>query len=48
MIGDSATDIETGAAAGCRTAYLGPEPSGEATISAASLREAAEAICADR
>ncbi len=48
MIGDSATDIETGAAAGCRTAYLGPEPPGEATISAASLRDAAEAICADR
>jgi D-glycero-D-manno-heptose 1,7-bisphosphate phosphatase len=48
MIGDSATDIAAGAAAGCRTAYLGNDPPGEATISAGSLAEAADLICAQK
>ena len=46
MLGDSATDIQAGIAAGCRTAYLGEDPPPEAAISAASLREAANLICA--
>jgi D-glycero-D-manno-heptose 1,7-bisphosphate phosphatase len=48
MVGDSATDIAAGVAAGCRTAYLGDDPPGEATISAASLAEAADLICSAR
>jgi D-glycero-D-manno-heptose 1,7-bisphosphate phosphatase len=46
MIGDSATDVEAGRAAGCRTAYLGTDGSASATLTAPSLREAAELICA--
>jgi D-glycero-D-manno-heptose 1,7-bisphosphate phosphatase len=45
MIGDSATDIEAGGAAGCRTAYLGEDPGIEATVTAGSLEEAAGLIC---
>jgi D-glycero-D-manno-heptose 1,7-bisphosphate phosphatase len=46
MIGDSDTDIEAGRAAGCRTVLLGEGSSAEATLEAASLRDAAEAVCA--
>lgn len=46
MIGDSGTDIEAGRAAGCRTAYLGDEPRVGATLTAASLADAASEICA--
>ncbi len=46
MIGDSETDIQAGAAAGCRTAYLGEAGGAGATLSARSLDEAASAICA--
>jgi histidinol-phosphate phosphatase family protein len=46
MIGDSATDIEAGTAAGCRTAYLGEDPPPGATLSAATLLDASELICA--
>lgn len=46
MVGDSATDIEAGAAAGCRTAYLGDDPPPGATLSAATLLAASELICA--
>lgn len=46
MIGDAASDIEAGEAAGCRTAYVGPgPPPGTAIISAPSLAEAAIEIC---
>ena len=46
MVGDSASDVEAGAAAGCRTAAIGPEAAAaEATVTAGSLREAAELIC---
>jgi D-glycero-D-manno-heptose 1,7-bisphosphate phosphatase len=45
MIGDSLSDVQAGAAAGCRTAYLGPDPGIEATLSAPSLELAAPAIC---
>jgi D-glycero-D-manno-heptose 1,7-bisphosphate phosphatase len=45
MIGDSATDVEAGRAAGCRTAYLGADRLASATLTARSLREAAELIC---
>jgi D-glycero-D-manno-heptose 1,7-bisphosphate phosphatase len=46
MVGDSATDIEAGAAAGCRTAAIGAEAATGATLSAASLAEVAGLICA--
>jgi D-glycero-D-manno-heptose 1,7-bisphosphate phosphatase len=45
MVGDSATDIQAGVAAGCRTAYLGSDPPEAATIGAGSLQEAARLIC---
>jgi D-glycero-D-manno-heptose 1,7-bisphosphate phosphatase len=45
MLGDSDSDVAAGAAAGCRTAYLGDDPGVEATIRAPSLPEAAAAIC---
>ena len=46
MIGDSVSDVEAGAAAGCRTAAIGSEAAaGDPTLTAASLREAAELIC---
>jgi D-glycero-D-manno-heptose 1,7-bisphosphate phosphatase len=45
MLGDSATDIEAGVAAGCSTAYLGEDPPHDATLSATSLAEAADLIC---
>jgi D-glycero-D-manno-heptose 1,7-bisphosphate phosphatase len=48
MVGDSGTDIAAGGAAGCRTAYLGDDPPAEATISAGSLAEAADLICAQK
>lgn len=46
MVGDSATDIQAGVAAGCRTAYLGADPPEGATVGVGSLREAAGLICA--
>jgi phosphoglycolate phosphatase-like HAD superfamily hydrolase len=46
MVGDSASDVEAGAAVGCRTAYLGRDAGVDATLAADSLREAADAICA--
>jgi D-glycero-D-manno-heptose 1,7-bisphosphate phosphatase len=46
MIGDSATDVEAGRAAGCRTAYLGRGDSAPADLIARSLPEAAQLICA--
>jgi D-glycero-D-manno-heptose 1,7-bisphosphate phosphatase len=46
MIGDSATDVQAGRAAGCRTAYLGTDGSASANLTATSLLEAAELICA--
>ncbi len=46
MVGDSAADVTAGTLAGCRTAFLGPGAGPEATISAPSLREAADRICA--
>jgi D-glycero-D-manno-heptose 1,7-bisphosphate phosphatase len=46
MIGDSESDVEAGTAAGCRTVSLG-EAKG-ATLSAATLPEAAELVCAQR
>jgi D-glycero-D-manno-heptose 1,7-bisphosphate phosphatase len=49
MIGDSASDIEAGLAAGTRTAYVGPgDTPDRSDLSAASLKEAAEMICAAR
>jgi D-glycero-D-manno-heptose 1,7-bisphosphate phosphatase len=48
MVGDSHSDVEAGAAAGCRTAYLGSEQGVDATLSAGSLDEAAAAICERR
>jgi D-glycero-D-manno-heptose 1,7-bisphosphate phosphatase len=47
MVGDSATDIEAGTAAGCRTAAVGSEVAAtDATLVAASLGDAAGLICA--
>jgi D-glycero-D-manno-heptose 1,7-bisphosphate phosphatase len=45
MIGDSATDVEAGAAAGCSTAFIGTEPSVDADLTADSLTDAARQIC---
>ena len=39
MIGDSASDIEAGARAGCRTAFVGPGCCDAADLSAPSLNE---------
>lgn len=49
MIGDSPSDILAGAEAGCRTAFIGPEGPGaaQADMTAASLYEVAELICAE-
>lgn len=47
MVGDSASDMEAGAAAGCRTASIGEPAGATATIAARSLRDAAELICAE-
>ncbi len=46
MIGDSASDVEAGTAAGCRTVFLGGDPPAEATLIAPTLAEAAELVCA--
>jgi D-glycero-D-manno-heptose 1,7-bisphosphate phosphatase len=46
MVGDSATDVEAGAAAGCSTAYVGSEAGVTANVTAASLGAAAAEICA--
>ncbi len=45
MVGDKATDVEAGIAAGCRTAYLGEERGVSATLTATSLAEAVDLIC---
>ena len=45
MVGDSTSDVEAGASAGCRTAYLGRDARLGATLTAASLVEAAGLIC---
>lgn len=45
MIGDSPSDVEAGASAGCRTAYLRDGAEVPATLIADSLEQAAEAIC---
>ncbi len=45
MVGDSASDVEAGSAAGCRTAAIGPETIERATITAPTLQRAAELIC---
>lgn len=46
MIGDSISDIRAGAAAGCRTAYVGRNnPPDRADVASASLEQAADVIC---
>jgi histidinol-phosphate phosphatase family protein len=49
MVGDSATDVEAGRAAGCRTIGVGAQvPDGLATVSVASLEELDSLIAAGR
>ena len=49
MVGDSATDVEAGLAAGCRTILVGAAgPAGSATVSVASLEELDSLIAAGR
>jgi D-glycero-D-manno-heptose 1,7-bisphosphate phosphatase len=45
MVGDSQSDVEAGAAAGCKTAFLGTQQDTAATIAADSLADAADVIC---
>ena len=39
MIGDAATDVQAGLAAGCRTVIVGDEPCEDADVRVASMRE---------
>lgn len=47
MIGDSASDIEAGTAAGCHTAYVGPKSPISADITSSSLGRVASVICGE-